>query len=191
MSLFLAIFYWAVIPILVFLIARGLFRRVTTSFQKRAVVVVSVAVFLGLLWIAAGEKWWLDYQVRELCAKDGGVKVYETVTLPPDKFNQYGQINFYKPTQGENTLGSEYIYKWDQFYYKKGEPAVNGAQETSMRRDHIKITRKSDMKLMGEVVMYHRAGGDLPGPWMPSSYHCPGALEANEIILMNRIFIKF
>ena len=115
MSLFLAIFYWAVIPILVFLIARGLFRRVTTSFQKRAVVVVSVAVFLGLLWIAAGEKWWLDYQVRELCAKDGGVKVYETVTLPPDKFNQYGQINFYKPTQGENTLGSEYIYKWDQF----------------------------------------------------------------------------
>jgi len=46
------------------------------------------------------------------------------------------------------------------------------------------------MKLLGEVVMYHRAGGDLPGPWMPSSYHCPAALEANEVILMNQIFIK-
>jgi hypothetical protein len=112
------------------------------------------------------------------------------VTLPAEKFNEYGQINFYKPTERENSLGPEYIYKWDMYYYKKGEPAVNGAQEIAMRRDHIKITRKSDMKLMGEVVMYHRAGGDLPGPWMPSGYHCPGALEANEVILMNRIFIK-
>jgi hypothetical protein len=118
------------------------------------------------------------------------VRVYETVALPPDKFNQWGQINFYKPTQGENALGPEYIYKWDFHYYKKGEPAVNGAQETSMRRDHIQITKKSDMKLLGEVVMYHRAGGDLPGPWMPSSYHCPDVLEANSVILMNKVFTK-
>lgn len=132
----------------------------------------------------------LDAEVKRLCAIDGGVKVYETVRLPLDKFNQWGQINFYKPTQGENTLGPEYIYKWGIHYYKKGEPAVNGAQETSMRRDHIQITRRSDMKLLGEVVMYHRAGGDLPGPWMPSSYHCPDRREANEGILMNQVFIK-
>ncbi|MDD5385112.1 MAG: hypothetical protein PHG89_09575 [Gallionella sp.] len=132
----------------------------------------------------------LDAEVNRLCAIDGGIKVYETVKLSADKFNKYGQINFYKPTQGENTLGPEYIYKWDIHYYKKGEPAVNGAQETSMRRDHIKITRKSDMKLLGEVVMYNRGGGDLPGPWVPSSYHCPDRLEATEGILMNQIFIK-
>jgi hypothetical protein len=132
----------------------------------------------------------LDAEVKRLCAIDGGVKVYETVSLPPDKFNQFGQINFFKPTRGEDALGPEYIYKWDIHYYKKGEPAVNGPQETSMRRDHIQITRKSDMKLLGEVVMYERAGGDLPGPWMPSSYHCPDSLEANSVVLMSKIFTK-
>jgi len=132
----------------------------------------------------------LDAEVRRLCAIDGGVKVYETVMLPAEKFNQWGQINFYRPDQGENALGIEYIYVWAVHYYKKGSPAVNGAQETSVRRDHIKIIRRSDMKVIGEVVKYHRAGGDLPGPWMPSSYHCPDVLDGNEVILMNKIFIK-
>ncbi len=125
----------------------------------------------------------LDAEVKRLCAIDGGIKVYETVRLPAEKFNKYGQINFYKPTQGENTLGPAYIYKWDIHYYKKGEPSV--------RRDHIKIIRKSDMKLLGEVVMYNRGGGDLPGPWAPSAYHCPDRLEATEGILMNQVFAKF
>jgi hypothetical protein len=132
----------------------------------------------------------LDEEVRRLCAIDGGVKVYETVKLPADKFNQWGQVNFYKPTQGENALGSDYIYKWDIHYYKKGEPTLNGAQETAMRRDAIKITRKSDMKVLGEFVTYHRAGGDLPGPWMPSSYRCPDIQQANEVVLMGRVFTK-
>ena len=46
----------------------------------------------------------LDDEVRRLCAIDGGIKVYETVTLPADRFDKYGQINFYRPTQGENAL---------------------------------------------------------------------------------------
>ena len=136
------------------------------------------------------EKVRLDREVERLCAIDGGVKVYETVTLPPDKFDKWGQINFYDPTQGEKALGPEYIFQLDMHYYKKGHPVSQGAQEISMRRDHFKIIRKSDMKLLGEVVKYHRAGGDLPGPWMPSSYHCPGVLEANDIVLIHKIFIK-
>ena len=47
----------------------------------------------------------LDDEVKRLCAIDGGVRVYETVTLPPEKFNQWGEINFYRPTQKiEDTL---------------------------------------------------------------------------------------
>ena len=138
------------------------------------------------------EKARLDREVDRLCAIDGGIRVYETVQLPSDKFNKWGEINFYKPTQKiEDTLGPEYIYQWNMHYYKKGDPVSQGAQEIAMRRDHIKIIRGIDMKLLGEFVKYHRAGGDLPGPWMPSSYHCPGVLEANEGILMSEIFIKF
>ncbi len=137
------------------------------------------------------EKARLDREVDRLCAIDGGIKVYETAELPLDKFDKkYGQINFYDPTQGENALGPEYIYQWDMHYYKKGHPVSQGAHETVMRRDHFKIIQKSDMKLLGEFVKYHRAGGDFPGPWMPSVYHCPGTLKASSTILLHEVFVK-
>lgn len=132
----------------------------------------------------------LDAEVDRLCAIDGGVKVYETVTLPPDKFNERGEVNFFRPTQGENALGPEYIFRWEIYDYKKGSPASNGPQESVMGRDHFKIIRKSDMKLLGEFVLYSRVGGDLPGPWAPSSYRCPSAMEASSGMLMRKIFIK-
>ena len=70
----------------------------------------------------------LDAEVDRLCAIDGGIRVYETVTLPPDKFDKkYGQINFLRPTQGENRLGPEYVYQWSIHDYRKGDPAINGA----------------------------------------------------------------
>ncbi len=154
--------------------------------KRIALILLVLSVFYASFF---SEKARLDREVNRLCAIDGGIKVYEMVTLPVDKFNEkYGQINFLRPTQGENRLGSEYIYQSNFYDYKKGDPAINGANETAMRRDHIKIIRKLDMKLLGEVVMYHRAGGDMPGPWMPSSHHCPSVSVANEVILMSEIF---
>ena len=58
-----------------------------------------------------------------------------------------------------------------------------------MSRDHFMIIRKSDMQLLGEFVLYSRVGGDLPGPWVSSSYRCPG-LDANENVLLKKIFTK-
>lgn len=147
---------------------------------------ITFSPFITACWTPQKIYW--DAEVDRLCAIDGGIRVYETVTLPSDKFNERGQINFYRPTQGENALGSEYIFRWDRRNYTKGDP-VQGAQKVAVRRNYFKIIRKSDMKLLGEFVLYSRVGGDLPGPWEPSSYRCPG-LEVNEIVLMNQIFIK-
>lgn len=132
----------------------------------------------------------LNAEVNRLCAIDGGVKIYETVTLPPDKFDKWGQINFYRPTQGKDTLGADYIYQGDIHYYKKGESAKQGAQEIALKRNHIQVIRKSDMKLLGEVVMYNRVGNDLPGPLHHSSYQCPDRLIATEGILLNEVFTQ-
>jgi len=46
-----------------------------------------------------------DAEVKRLCAIDGGVKLYETVKLPPEKFNQWGQIKFYRATQSGDGAG--------------------------------------------------------------------------------------
>ena len=157
--------------------------------MKKIVLLIVALLIVYANFFSEKARW--DREVDRLCAIDGGIRVYETARLPVDKFDRkFGQINFYDPTQGENTLGPDYIYKWDIHYYKKGHPVSKGAQEIAVRRDHIKIFKKSDMKLLGEVVKYHRAGGDLPGPWMPSSHHCPGVLNANDGILMKQIFMK-
>jgi len=153
--------------------------------MKKIIFVLLISITVYAMFFS--EKARLDREVDRLCTIDGGIKVYETVTLPADKFNERGEINFYKPTQRENALEPEYIFKWDIHYYKKSDPSRQDIHESSMKRDHIQIIRKSDMKLLGEFVLYRRAGGDLPGPWHPSSYRCPG-LEENEIILIKQIF---
>ncbi len=149
-------------------------------------MLLAIPVFLLILLILAigfheSRKAYWDYQVRELCAKDGGIKVYETVKLLPEKFNEWGQVNFYRPTQNENALGSEYIFKADENYYRKWNP--------SFVRYHHQVLRRSDGKLLGETTSYGRGGGDLPGPWEPSNYHCPPTSSSSEIALFKNIFV--
>ncbi len=151
-------------------------------------IILLMLVLSVIYAIFFSEKARLDREVDRLCAIDGGIRVYETVELPPDKFDKHGQINFYRPTQGENALGLEYIFQWDRRNYIKRD-SEQGPQEIAIRQNHFKIIRKSDMKLLGDFVLYSRIGGDLPGPWEPSSYRCPG-LETNENILIHRIFVK-
>ncbi len=51
--------------------------------------------FLSMLSLTAAcagpSKGQLDDEVRRLCAIDGGIKVYETVQLPAEKFVRYTQ----------------------------------------------------------------------------------------------------
>lgn len=156
--------------------------------KKIALILLVLSVFYASFF---SDKARLDREVNRLCAIDGGIRVYETITLPADKFDNNGEINFYEPTEKiEDTLGPEYIYQWDTRYYRNGDPVGQGAHEVVMARDHIQVFQKSDRKLLGELVTYHRVGGDLPGPWMPSSYHCPDKSIARELLLLNRIFVK-
>ena len=143
-----------------------------------ATMLIAAALLLPL---TACDKARLDQQVKELCAKDGGVKVYETVKLPADRFDLWGMVKPYDPTQKENALGPEYFYKSSDFYYKKGNP--------SLVRYHHQVFRRSDGKLLGETISYGRGGGDIPGPWEPSNFHCPPTAESSEIALFRNIFI--
>lgn len=178
MSLVLMLFYWVGVPLLGLLLARGLLHRARAPLYRGLVVALSAVGFLGWLWLLAGEKLWLDHQVREMCAKDGGIRVYETVKLPPEKFNKYRQINFYRPIDGENALGPEYIFKEDRHYFRRGNPEV--------WRIHYRIFRRLDGKLLSEAVIYIRRGGDLPGPWHDSFFTCP---EPKDIAVVEKTFI--
>lgn len=141
---------------------------------------MTYGILVVFLLLSGCEKYVLDRKVKELCVKDGGTKVYQTVKLAREKFNEWGQPNFYQPIQAENALGPDYIFKSTIHYYKKGNP--------QMARYHIQVIRRSDGVVLGESISYGRGGGDLPGPWYESSYHCPD--EYGDIPLLTKIFVQ-
>jgi hypothetical protein len=119
MSLLLFLFYWIGIPVLVISAAFWMWRQAVTPLARGGVVGLCIAVLLGLLWLAAGEKWLADRQVRELCAKDGGVKVYETVLLAPDQFDKYGLLRI--PEKRNAKSDDEYYYEFSIDYLRIGD----------------------------------------------------------------------
>ncbi len=135
--------------------------------------------FGGTFWMVAGKKMYWDSKVRDLCAKDGGITVYETVELPAEMFNKWGQPNFYRPTQDENALGNDYIFVSEKTIYRMADPHVS--------RRIYKIFRKTDNKLLGKSIVYGRGGGDFPGPSYGSSFRCPED-RGGEITLLVNVF---
>lgn len=120
-----------------------------------------------------------DAEVRQLCALDGGIKIYETVKLSPDKFDHYGNVNI--PSKNDMNESDEYYYVREITYLKKGDP--------EMWRTHVIIIRRKDEKVLGELIRYTRRGGDIPGPWHPSSFVCPD-IEKTSPSLEKSIFIQ-
>jgi len=141
-------------------------------------LIVAVTSFLSISGCER-EKDRLDAEVRRLCAYDGGIKVYEQVALPADKFDRYGSISFYRRMSKE-PLGSEYRFESKTDYYQKGNP--------EMWRNYYGVIRRSDGKILGEAISYGRRGGDLPGPWHESSFRCPE--HAGDASLLKQIFVK-
>ncbi|WP_459950299.1 hypothetical protein [Denitratisoma sp. agr-D3] len=131
-------------------------------------LLISILLLLGLAACSTSpSKAELDAEVRRLCAMDGGVKVYEKVKLPPEKYNKlldkFGRLKI--PRKNEAKASDEYYDECEVHYYMKGNPELS--------RDKCWIVRRSDGKILGELVIYGRGGGDFSGPWHGSSFMCP------------------
>ena len=151
-----------------------------TNIRNGIAIVVSI-LWLGVsFWYAGGQKYYYDWQVNRMCAVDGGVRVYETVRLQADKFDKWGMVNFYRPNQGVDALGSVYLFNRETVYYIRKNP--------ELFRMSTQVIRRADHKVLGESVFYKRGGGDLPGPWHGSSYMCPKLSVENDVL--RQIFIK-
>jgi hypothetical protein len=151
----------------------------------------SVHIVIGLIllsswfgwtfWEVAGKKMYWDAKVRQLCAKDGGIKVYETVELPAHLYNQYAKINWIFPEKSRAKSSDKFYSETIIFYYRRDDPRVT--------RRQYRIVRRSDGKILGESISYGRGGGDIKGPWFSSSYQCP-PISKKYPGLISQIFVK-
>ena len=146
-------------------------------------LIIALLPFL-LLVGCEREKHRLDEEVRRLCAKDGGVKVYETVNLPPDKFDRYGNVKI--PDIEKAKESDKYYYVSEMVYLYGGKTSQD--YEARIWRNHYKIIRRSDNKVLGEYVSYTRRGDGFQTPWHPSSFSCSDISKYPEF--EKAIFLK-
>ncbi len=136
---------------------------------------------MGLL-LAGCEKYALDRQMEELCKKDGGVRVYESVTLPPEMFDQWGDpFPGWRGAEPEKRFGPEYRYLSKTTYLKRGSP-FKLFSEGELVLLNEKIVRTSDEKLLGEATVYVRVGGETILLGHPSSKRCPAKYSSRDLI---------
>lgn len=142
--------------------------------------VIATGVLAGCsLWgCAAPIQSELDAEVRRLCHIDGGIKVYETVKLPLEKFDAQGSIRI--PAKAFARVDDEYYYESETRYYRKGNP--------EMWRAEYRIVRARDKKVLGTSVVYVRRGGDMPSPMHDSSFACPPANSQSN--LTQAVFVR-
>ena len=145
--------------------------------EERGMKAQLIFVMIAGLLLAGCEKARLDAQVKELCAKDGGIKVYERAQLPSSEFNEYGQVSFYKAFSSSE-LTSSYVLVKDEQVFKTGNPR--------MWRSYFAVKRIHDGKVLGESIGYTRIGDGFEGPFHPSSFYCPQPF--GEVPLLEAVF---
>jgi len=141
--------------------------RSETTHRKMGYSIVAAIIF-SLWWgVPTYRKWKADRVVDELCAKDGGSKIYEIIILPENKFNKLGMV-YVRP--------KEYVQPSDEYYETNKItwiiPENDSFGGLDLFRSNSQIFRIKDGKLLSEHVSYIRRGGDPVGPWHPSSYTC-------------------
>ena len=139
---------------------------------------VKTHVVLALALALAGcEKYALDRQMEELCKVDGGIVVYETVRLPPSRFNADGTLVPVVPHRegmplAEHLLGKDYAIEQTFKTIKAGRPFGKMFSEGRLERYQAVVRRISDQKVLAVEVSYSRVGGEITFNH-PSQSSCP------------------
>ena len=125
----------------------------------------------------------MDREVDRLCAIDGGVKVFETVEVPPEYLPDQGEIfPQYARLRWEDTLGPDYVRRHSVTSIE-GHPLLTRFED--------RIVRRVDGKVLGRKVRYMRKGGDLVAPGLigpDSTYVCPAVGKGGD--LGRSVFVK-
>lgn len=152
---------------------------------RNAWIAIVGAALCGLWWgVPTFNQRQADKLVDELCSKDGGIRVYEFVSLPKARFNQWGQFHVFEKRAMRPRDDYYTVWKTEDLIGNHNSYDVG---KLTVYRHHFLMYRTADKKILGESVGYTRRGGDPIGYWMPSAYSCPKDID-NE--LSKQIFVE-
>lgn len=159
------------------------------SLVKTLLLIPAALVVLLLLAVGffEGRKAYWDYRVKRMCEKDGGVRVFERVAIPPMYVDRDGVIRIpAKPSIPDKPLHFE-AKPTDLFYYETiDESIVSGY--LAVGKHTFNVVRAIDRKILATMIVYSRSGGDIPAFSHPSSFSCPDPKSRSEPL--NATFIR-
>lgn len=155
----------------------GAYRACNQSGFSTLTWLLAIPAFLIAGLIAAvifyeGRKAYWDAQVKEMCAKDGGVTIYEQIALSKAEYDRLGGQGGIVPVPSERQSSIQ-----SPFASKRIEKTINEGNPKVYRVDNLFI-RDSDQKVMALSVRYARTGGDFPSFAHPSSLLCPDQIQS-------------
>lgn len=153
-------------------IGRTTLRRMRGIGVVKVLLLIPIALVLIVLLAFGffeGRKAYWDGQVKEMCAKDGGVKIGDVIDVDERTYeslrNKFGQIDI--PRVGDpRSVGSIAVHSYNDIYIRRSDPEV--------RRSEIVVTRASNGAIVAASITYSRVGGDLLA-LHPSYFSCPSA----------------
>jgi hypothetical protein len=152
---------------------------------KGVFILIAAVILVPLLILGfyEGRKAYWDAKVREMCAEDGGVAVYEPLFISHSQFIAWG---------GQDGVhGVPIPNKSDDrndipVFRRTTEETIN-AENPTVRRDVTEFVRRSDGKVLGRYVYYARRGGDFPSWAHESSFGCvQPATVSDQIVILDR-----
>lgn len=145
-------------------------------------VLIGLAI-LAFVYTELNKIYW-DYRVKELCKKDGGVTVYETVELTQEEYIRNNGKNGFISVPSEKSNKNQkfdFLQKRNRTTLKKSDPAV--------WKTKTLIYRKSNESILGKIVTFTRRGGGFPtGITHSSSFTCRD-IDGFETDGIKKIFI--
>ena len=150
-------------------IAYGLRRQHGLSVIGWLLMIPAALIVLLILVIGfyEGRKAYWDAQVREMCARDGGVTIFEQIVISAAQAVTLPKVG------GFFGVAPEALAKLEEPAFIRNQSIQIREGNPSVVRDQQEIIRRSDGRVVGLVVRYGRGGGDFPSHAHPSEFSCP------------------
>ena len=133
-----------------------------------AMVLLATATLSGCMgWVPGRQAYW-DAQVKEMCAKDGGVQIFEKLRISKSDIDLLGRVGgkigvpvkelAHPNSPAYSVLTITNLREWN--------PRVSRSEST--------IIRRADQAVVARSVVYARSGGDFPTGFSEgTSFVCP------------------
>jgi len=133
---------------------------------------IITTLFSGCMGYVPGQQSYWDAQVREMCERDGGVKIFERVKISKSDIDRR-----VLPSTADGRLGvaiKELAHPDSPVYGVEKITQLHQEKNLSVSRRELLVIRRIDQIVVAQQISYGRFGGDLPtGVVHDSSYGCP------------------